>query len=46
MKQWLIYLKYEMKKGMALIPFFLVSALLAGGAVLLAAYAVYLVVVI
>ena len=37
MKQWLIYLKYEMKKGMALIPFFLVSALLAGGAVLLAA---------
>ena len=38
MIRWLIYLKLELRKGMALIPFFLVSALLAGGALFLAAF--------
>ena len=37
MTRFFIYLKYEMKKGMALIPFFVVSALIAGGALIAAA---------
>ena len=43
MTRWLLYLKMEFRKGMALIPFFVVSALLTG-AVLIAAAVLFCVV--
>ena len=37
MNRWFIYLKMEIRKGMGLIPFFVVSALIAGAAIFAAA---------